>query len=273
MNDIQNTRPETSPPQALGLRHWLLAAFLLTGAFGQFLAGFLPRSLGWGQTISTRASETEVFLIPGGAAFVIWLVLFFGVIGYAVSVLRPSNLRRPSLRPIMAWAGVAFWANAVRSLYQPLFGPDWISLLLFILILIPLLLASRLIVSEGFSRRSDRLRHLPVLAQAGWISAALGAAITQAAAFEAWNPLGLSMSGSALLTLLILTPLLLAIIWRLGSVAYLSALLWGLAWVVAVNFMRGAEDVAYAAITTVVLCVLVFIATKSRFNNRLPSHT
>lgn len=56
----------------------MLGAFVLAGAIGQCVAGFLPDILGWAQTIETRADATGNPLIPFGAAFLIWLPLFAG---------------------------------------------------------------------------------------------------------------------------------------------------------------------------------------------------
>ncbi|MEO0694791.1 MAG: hypothetical protein AAFY84_01705 [Pseudomonadota bacterium] len=226
---------------------YIRALLLLTGAVGQFTAGFAPDLLGWEQTISTRSFESRTLLIPGGGAFIIWLPLFFGNIAFAVFAALPSQLREKRMATIGWLAATAFWINTVRSLYEPIHGPGSVSLLLLFGILIPLTFAAIEIRSRGTWSTLQTWAFLPVLGQSGWISIASAAGVSQTALFTGFNPAGLGAEASALLVLSIWTILAIPVIWRVRALAYSGGAAWGLFWIGATNLSNKVEGIAWTA--------------------------
>lgn len=163
---------------------WLRAGLLLSGAIGQTFSGFLPDALGWEVSIASRSAEFNTLLIPSGWAFLIWLPLFFGNIAFAIYHAFPKQLTDPLMRAVGWLAAAAFWANAVRSLYQPLAGPDWISFVMLEAILAPLLIAAVIIARAGATGLGRKVALAFVVAQAGWISVASPAGFSQMALYE-----------------------------------------------------------------------------------------
>lgn len=244
--------------------------FVLLGAIGQFAAGFLPDMLGWEQTIVSRSAQTNTLLIPGGFAFVIWLPLFIGAVGFGCYCFSRQARRDPEFIRVASIAGLAYWANTVRSLYEPAVGPGWISFALLLAILIPLLVAS---LRAAERRRASRGWHsvalLPVYGQAGWISVATAAGLTQTAAFTNFDPLSLGALSAAVVTLVAFLPFLLIFSWRLRSLAYAGAAGWGLFWIYAINEARGLGGLSMLALTGA--GALLAAAAFSKFAKRQPS--
>ncbi|MEM9316603.1 MAG: hypothetical protein AAGA95_18480 [Pseudomonadota bacterium] len=241
----------------------IAGALVLLGAIGQLAAGFAPDLLGWSQTISTRSAETNALLIPGGGAFLIWLPLFAGAIAFAIYGLLPRQLDDAAFRAIALPAGIAYWANTIRSLYEPLYGPNWVSFLLLLAILVPLLVASMRAMYSTPGSLSRRLSLTPVFGQAGWISVATAAGFTQTAMFENVNPAGLDRLSLAIATLAVSLPVLLTLAWRLRSHTYALAAAWGLAWVAIVNFNRDLASLAVLALIGAVGVMLLSFGSRS----------
>ena len=242
----------------------LRAALLIAGAVGQFAAGFAPDLLGWEQTIASRSAESRTSLIPGGGAFVIWLPLFFGAIAFAIFHALPKQLVDPDIARIGWLAATAYWMNAIRSLYEPLVGPGWVSLAMLFGILLPLLAASLLLRNGRPFTQAQFWALAPVLGQAGWISIACAAGVTQTLKFTGTSPAGLGGEAIALATLatwaVLIAPLLVAI----RSWIYVGAVVWGLLWIAATNLARGPEVVAFASAAAVAAVLALTLLGKVR---------
>lgn len=236
------------------------ASALLIFATGQLLAGFLPDMLGWDVSIASRSAEYNTVLIPAGFAFVIWLPLFFGNIALAVFHALPKQLNDPLFRRIGWLATAAFAANTFRSLYEPLNGPNWISFLLLIAILAPLVVAAILVART--SRRSATFALAPVIGQAGWITVASAAGFSQMALFEGWNPFELTELMAAFGVIVVWTPLALTAVWMVRAIVYAAAISWGLFWIGVGNIR--AEDGYLTETAWVIAAVMIVTAAVSK---------
>lgn len=242
----------------------LRAALLITGAFGQFAAGFAPDLLGWEQTIASRSAESRTALIPGGGAFVIWLPLFVGAIAFAIFHALPKQIVDPDIAKIGGFAATAFWMNTIRSLYEPAFGPGWVSLAMLFGILLPLLAASLVIRNGRPLTRAQSWALAPVLGQAGWISIACAAGVTQTLEFTGTSPPGLGGDAIALATLAIWAVLIAPALVAIRSWVYVGAVVWGLLWIAATNFARGPDAVALASAAAVLVVLILTLLGKVR---------
>lgn len=161
---------------------WARVTLVIIGAIGQVLAGWLPELLGWEHSIASRSKSIDTPVTPAGYAFAIWAVLFLGCLAFAVFHALPAQRTSPPMRRIGWLAAVAFFGNLVWSLYVPLFGLGVISLLIILLILVATLAIVLTTARAGSSlTRTQRLFVLPLLALAGWISAATTASVAIAA--------------------------------------------------------------------------------------------
>ena len=160
----------------------LRVALVIVGSIGQVLAGWLPELSGWEHSIASQSDSIDTPLTPAGYAFAIWAVLFLGCIAFAVFHALPAQRTSPVMRRIGWLAALAFLGNLMWSLYVPLFGLGVISLLIILLILAATL-AIVLTVARAGSRLTSgqKLFVLPLLALAGWITAATTVSIGIAA--------------------------------------------------------------------------------------------
>lgn len=235
---------------------YLRVTLVLVGAIGQFAAGFLPDLLEWEQTIASRSDVFNTALIPSGWAFLIWPPLFLGMIGFAIYHAMPSQISVPLMRRVGWWVALATIANAVRSLYEPVFGPNWISFALLELIWLPLIIAALDIVKSRPHSWERQLGFWPVIGQGGWITVASAAGFSQTALFTSFSPyIQLGELNSSLVILTVWLPIALAIVWRLKSSAYVFAVCWGLYWVSAKHIGQDTALLAYASY----LFIAVFI--------------
>lgn len=254
--------PNTTPNRS----SLLIAALVVLGAVGQVLAGFAPDILGWTDTIATRSTQYNVLLIPGGWAFLIWLPLFVGAIAFSIFGLLRAQRSNLVYRRVAILAGCAYWINTLRSLYEPWYGPNWVSFLLLLGILIPLLVASMVAVQAR-----GKLAYIPVYAQAGWIAVATAAGFNQTLKFEGVSLLAFHPLTLAIATLLAATPILATVSARLGSVAFTGAAAWGLAWIGVVNQQRelyALSSLAYGVAAVITLATVIGIRSANHRENQ-----
>ncbi|MEM9618393.1 MAG: hypothetical protein AAF936_10570 [Pseudomonadota bacterium] len=236
------------------------AMLLLVFAIGQLAAGFLPDALGWDVSIASRSAEFNTALIPAGYAFVIWLPLFFGNIAFAVFHALPGQIQNPLYRRVGWFAAAAFAANTFRSLYEPINGPDWISFLLLVAILLPLLAAAVTITRSP--AKPPLLATFPIYGQAGWITVATAAGFSQMALFEGWNPFDLTATIAAFGVVAAWTPLAITAAWAVRSFLFAAAMSWGLFWIGMANVDTRGDILTEAAWSLAVLTIIVTGASK-----------
>ncbi len=252
--------------QRIVLSDRLRAIVLLLAAIAQVLAGYLPILLEWQVTISDRSASLRTPLVPAGYAFSIWGLLFLWLLALAVwQTLRPQ-LSSLLLRSCGWWIALLFAIQTVWELYVPWQNLDWVSALLLLAALgIALGLAFVLRRSPPSSKAERWLLVYPIMALAGWLTAAFFANLSSTLLFA--GPTWLSPTELAvdLALLALLFTLGASVALRLASYAYVLPLAWAL---VAV----GVSNVTWAYLPPLALaagfCALLLLAAPLLARNR-----
>lgn len=115
----------------LSARHFLLPVALL-----QLLVGYVPRAIGLGTDIGTRATENGIPPeLPPGVFFAIWGVIFTAYIAFAIYGLQKNSALTDKLSMPLVLAGLA---NSAWMLVAQLIGSTAVETL----ILLPLIWAA-----------------------------------------------------------------------------------------------------------------------------------
>ena len=236
-------------------------ALVIVGSIGQVLAGWLPELLGWEHSIASRSDSIDTPLTPAGYAFAIWAVLFLGCIAFAVFHALPAQRTSPVMRRIGWLAALAFLGNLVWSLYVPLFGLGVISLLIISLILAATL-AIVLTAARAGSRLTPRQRLfvLPLLALAGWITAATTVSIGIAAVTTGTFPVDPIRPFAWALLLGLCGLLASAFAAYTRSIAYAVTFAWGAVAIFIANGAALTDPVGVTGLVTGIICLAAALA-------------
>ncbi|MBC6416803.1 MAG: hypothetical protein GDA47_03160, partial [Rhodospirillales bacterium] len=208
-------------------------------------------------TIADRSAAVRTPLVPAGYAFIIWAPLFLGLSMLAFWLTRPPGR---TLGPGVALPLIAILAlNGLWEVYVPLRGLDSGSAgILFVSLLLSLGLSLRVAPCSARNWQERWLLALPILALAGWLTAAFFANLSSMllASGVAWiDPNRLPV---ALTLLALLFALGFAMALRLASYAYVLPLVWALAAVTVSNvtwFERYTIAVAAALAGLILLAI------------------
>jgi translocator protein len=235
------------------------AGAVLATAVAQLVVGGLGGAGTFGESVAAVANSYPTPILPAGAAFSIWSVIYLAVLALAVRQVLPGQLARPVHRATGWWLVGAAVANA-----------GWILLFANRLVLaaqavIVALLVCLAVVLARLSRtpaeRGDRLLlHGPVALYAGWVSVAtvVGAAATGVAMGA---PPLVGLGAAALLATAVIGA---AVVGRGRAVLpYAAAVMWALAGI-------ALADRPTAVVTAAVLAALV-VATTAAVRVRLTS--
>lgn len=190
------------------------------------LANALPIN---GMNTGEISDSFNVYFVPAGYVFVIWGVIYIGMLLFAFYQVSPKQQDNPRLARIGWWVVVGNLANAAWIFFwhYQLFG--WT--LVFMLIL----LATLLFTYEGLRQDNDNatraefwLASVPFSIYLGWVSVATIANVTDVLDFYKWGGFGIS----AEIWMVIILAVVAALAWimsiRRQDVAYLAVLIWAI---------------------------------------------
>jgi hypothetical protein len=229
------------------------ATALVAAAVVQTGAGFVGGAGLWGESVGVVANSYPTSLLPGGAAFSIWSLIYVGfaaLTGYqALATQRGGSVHRRT----------GWWLVAAGVL-----NAAWVALFAQRLVLVSQLVIVALLVCLGVAAARLRVRangwpdrlllHLPVAIYLGWVAMAtvVGAATTAAASFDA-------APGSAVAVIVLaLTGLVAAAAaTRLPSVVgFAVTVCWALAWIASRTPESAVRITALVAVCVVVVTAL-----------------
>ena len=234
------------------------AVAVFVACIAQVVLSFFPERLGFEQTIGDRSDAVRTLLTPPDYAFAIWGPLFLGCLVFAILHALPRNLRTPLFRKTGWYVAATFAANAAWVVYVPAIGLDLGSYVLLLAILTCLVVVTMIVRRDTTAGRGQRLAMLPILALAGWISAAATAAASQ-------TLLPGDAAVPALLVVLVAgSAFALAVAAYSASVAYALTAGWGFATVGLVNLDGGSAMIGFVAAAAAVLTVAASVVGKTR---------
>ncbi len=229
------------------------AAALAAAAALQTGAGFVGGAGLWGESVGVVANSYPTLLLPSGAAFTIWSLIYVAFAALAVYQALPTQRSRSVHRRTGWWLVAAGVLNAA-----------WVALFAQRLVLVAQLVIVALLVCLAVAAWRLRVRadgwgdrlllHLPVAVYLGWVSmaAVVGAAAT-AAAFDA------APTSAVAVVVLVLTGLAAAVAaTRLPAVVgFAVTVCWALVWIASRTPESAVRITALVAVCVVVLAALV----------------
>jgi tryptophan-rich sensory protein len=232
------------------------AAALVAAAAAQILAGYAGGTGLWGEPVGEVANAYPTLLLPGGAAFTIWSLIYVAFAALAVRQALPTQRSR-SVHRRTGWWLVA--AGALNAGWVVLFSQRLIlvaQLVIVVLLVCLALAAVRLRVrADGWGDRL--LLHLPVAIYLGWVSmATVAGAATTAASFDS------APTSAVAVVVLALTGLAAAVAAsRLPAVVgFAVTVCWALAWIASRTPDTAVQITALTAIGAVLLAALARLA-------------
>ncbi|MEM1211201.1 MAG: hypothetical protein AAGI68_02780 [Planctomycetota bacterium] len=238
------------------------AAVVLVTCLAQVTLPYLPRLLRLTEDIGSRSDADRTLLTPPGYAFAIWGPLFLGSLAYAITQALPRYRDRPLFRRTGYPAAIAFAANAAWAVYVPLVALDFFSFLLLVLGLTALLIAVARIRRQRTPTLVERGMALPLLALAGWLTAAtmLGVAYALLPSNPGLASLLPTLIGGALVAT--------AVAYRSASLTYAAAAAWAFLTIGLSNLQSGSVVLGSAALAAALVIPAAALARKTLRRNR-----
>lgn len=210
----------------------------------------------WGKSVGGVANSYPTLLLPAGAAFSIWSLIY---VGFAAMAVRQASQRGRDVHRRTGWWLVA--AGVLNAAWVPVFTNRWILLAQVVIVALLVCLVSAALRLQPADGWGDRLLlHIPVTVYLGWVVVAtVAGAATTAAAF------GAAPGVTAAIVSLALTGVAAALaVLRLPAVVgFAAAVCWALTWIAANTPTMWVRVTALIAIAVVGLSVVVRIDHKS----------
>ncbi|GAB4135239.1 MAG: hypothetical protein Fur0046_07840 [Cyanobacteria bacterium J069] len=183
-----------------------------------------PGGVNVGEIANTLLKDVRI--LPASYAFIIWGLIYVGLIAYGIYQIRPARTGDAAILHTDALLIVACVAQIVW-IYLFTFQQFWASTLAMLVILGSLIFAYlRLDIGQGRVARDRRWNaHVPFSIYLAWISVATIVNLASALFASNWTG-GLSPDLWALLLLIIGMAIALVVFWQRRDVAFLLVFIW-----------------------------------------------
>ncbi|KQS56534.1 hypothetical protein ASG17_05505 [Brevundimonas sp. Leaf363] len=230
----------------------------------------LQMVMGWGQTPSEFAADSDATLKVAGFAFAIWGVIYLWLAVYAVRQVLPQTSDSPLMARLgwpsaLALLGIGVWIVAAA------FDWEWATVALIfgsaIVLLVPLLAEGGRIQSLRLGSRERWLVVWPLTLLAGWLSIAAPVNLLTILTGNGELPTAVSPTIWAILAVVAVSAAALAVTWRLRVMAYTLPIAWGLFGVASAESDRNPPLGLAAAIAlgvTLILSAAIVVAHSRR---------
>lgn len=205
---------------------------LLAAAGFQIIGAVLPAVFNWGIAVNERSFQAQHPLVPEGAAFSIWsLIYLLGLVSGIWAVL-PSNHRTQRFGFAILCLSLIFVMNGLWSLWVPFRGFDPVSIMIIAVSVVAGISALMRLRHQVLDVKDVIFIALPMALVTGWVSAALTVNITSAlveTGFVAFDPRVPMNSGLVLIALVLFA---MAVIWFTRNRIYALPVIWALFWII-----------------------------------------
>ncbi len=181
-----------------------------------------------GRTIGDIANNElgGVLMTPANYAFIIWGLIYVGLIGFAVYQFLPNP--HPQLRAITYWFLLATVAQGVWIYLFLLRQFSWSILAMLVLLVSLSAIFLNLHQPKGRSRQERWLLRYPFSVYLGWIAVATVVNVASALYAAGWDGWGVPPEIWTVAMLVVATLLATAMLWRYRNVPYALVAVWAL---------------------------------------------
>jgi hypothetical protein len=252
------TRSRTGGDLARQLTVAVSAVLAVIGAFiGSGAAGGTPIQEAAGGALAADAT----LIAPGGPAFGIWSLIYFGLLAYAVWQFLPAQRTDVRHRKLGYLVAASLLLNAAWILSIQ-FDVLWLSVPVIVVLLIVLIWAFRICLALPPKNLLDTLATDGTVGlYLGWVCVATAANVTAvlvAAGFDGW---GVAAETWAVGVIAVVAVIGIALaVWDRGRIAPTLSLCWGLAWI-AVARLTDAPASTITGVAAIVAVVAIVVAT------------
>jgi hypothetical protein len=229
------------------------ASAVVVAAVLQIVAGVVGGAGLWGESVGVVANSYPTLLLPGGAAFAIWSVIYVAFAAHAVRQLLPSQRARAVHRRTGWWLAAAGGLNAA---WVALFAHRFVvAAQVVIVALLVCLCVAAVRLREPALGWGDRLfSHVPVALYLGWVAVATVAGVATTTASFGVVPTALgaiaALLGTGAVAAIAAT--------RLPAVfGFAAAVCWALIWVAVRTPVASVKAAALIAAFVVVVAAAV----------------
>lgn len=186
---------------------------------------FPPRGANIGEIANTILQGVQI--TPANYAFVIWGLIYLGLIAYGIYQLRPTQRGNPTIRRVDSLLIIACIAQ-IAWVYFFTMSLFWLSVVAMIGILLPLIGAylQLKIGRERVSRERKWMVHLPFSVYLGWISVATIVNIASALYISSWDGWGISAEGWTAIMLIVGAIIAATVAIQRADVAFTLVFIW-----------------------------------------------
>lgn len=221
------------------------------------LANALPIN---GKTTGEVSDRFDVYFVPAGYVFSIWVLIYVGLIAFSLYQALPAQRENPRLRSIGYLFGLSCAANVAWLFlwHHEAFELTVVAMLGLLLSLIAIYL--RLDVGRvRVSRLETWCVDVPFSVYLGWVSVATIANVTSLLDYWNWDGWGLSPEAWAVIMLLVGVGLASAVGLTRGDAAYLLVFVWAYVGI-AVRHAETATVASVAWLATALIAVMLGVS-------------
>ena len=229
------------------------------------VGSFIGSGAAGGQRVQDAAggalAADATLVAPGGGAFAIWSLIYFGLLAYAVWQFLPAQRAEERHRRVGPWVAASMLLNAAWILSVQ-FDQLWLSVPVIAALLVVLVMAFRITLRLRPAGTIDALITDGTIGlYLGWVCVATIANIAAALVAAGFDGFGLPPEtwSVALVAVAGLLGIALAV-WDHGRIAPAITLSWGLAWI-AVARLTDEPSSTVTGITAIIAVVAVLIST------------
>ena len=219
--------PPSAPKSGLGLALGTLIAIVATLAVNTLSNLYPPGGQNVGEISNTVLAG--VLITPANYAFIIWGVIYLGLIAYGIYQFHPERrsdpqLQRVNQRLILACVAQVIWIFLFTLQY---FAVSILAMLVILGSLIDIYLT----LDIGRARTSRQRRwmaHIPFSLYLGWIAVATIVNIAAPLYASGWGGWGLSPVAWTVVMLIVATLLGIVVLWQRRDVTFALVFIWAL---------------------------------------------
>lgn len=234
------------------LRQWSNLISIIGAFFANVLANIVPLN---GLNIGEISNKFfgNVLIIPANSAFIIWGVIYLGLISLAIYQFLPSSSQTTRyLGYFLPFASLA------QIIWIVFFQYRWFTASIIpMLVILSMLSILYYRIPTSRSSKTKWLIHRPVSIYLGWISVATIVNIASALDYNNWNGWGLSPSVWTIIMMGVGTILGAIACGQKSDVAYPLVIIWALFWIGVANQYNSSLSISAGILIFFLIAIII----------------